>query len=359
MAKAKPTGKRQPTKQAPSPKRATAKRGNDPLVYPRFAELAAELKAGRLPVEGTARDHPWNWSGLRDPHDAKVPPELVPFIESPSIATLKDVLTAHPRLYWHPLVIHQVAYLVMLTGDPSTWGKLDWRQDDYGGPPREVARVYEVLKELLEAHAKHLVDHQRIKWERLQRKPGQRPPFKNPHPPGDSRDNFIGRGRLADYWKELHADFSARLAAKPERKLGGKVSTKTRERLAKLATDVLGGKHWRWSGLYQAYYTEEPPADYGKWPLGERWGWDLRHLTYRWNVDLRPAIDQLFDRPKQRAVIRQERLSGALACAVLAALLDETPTNIRTAVDNYLRPRRRKAKGRGQQKTTRRPKATR
>ena len=116
-AKPRPATKRKPTKRPSSRRRATPNRVADLLVHPKFHELAANIRSGKVKLDETERSQRTKWS------DSLIPGELMPFIEAPSIATLCSVLRAHPALYWHPLVGHQVQYLRWVMLEPRAWSE--------------------------------------------------------------------------------------------------------------------------------------------------------------------------------------------------------------------------------------------
>lgn len=76
----------------------------DPLIEPQVAELTAFLRREKLTPNDRAKLCPPKWP--------RVPDELLPYVESASLSTLAEVLKAHPRLFWHPLVEGQVWHLV-------------------------------------------------------------------------------------------------------------------------------------------------------------------------------------------------------------------------------------------------------
>lgn len=82
---------------------AATKPARDPLIHPYFFKLASAAKAGKLTKESMAKPVP--------SHRACIPPEFLPFVTSPTIVVLADLLKECPRLWWHPLVRKQVYHL--------------------------------------------------------------------------------------------------------------------------------------------------------------------------------------------------------------------------------------------------------
>jgi hypothetical protein len=93
---------------------------SDPLIHPRISQIAALVQSGKATPEDLAKPYTIPWQ--------RVPVSLLPFIQSPSLATLTQVLTSRPLLYGHPLVFHQIAYLLRLGWDESEWDRLGWER---------------------------------------------------------------------------------------------------------------------------------------------------------------------------------------------------------------------------------------
>jgi hypothetical protein len=80
-----------------------------PFIPPKISLIAALVQSGKATAEDLAKPHT-----VQEP---RVPPALLPFVQSSHLATLVEVLTSHPRLYWHWLVRRQIAYLLQLCWD--------------------------------------------------------------------------------------------------------------------------------------------------------------------------------------------------------------------------------------------------
>ena len=83
----------------------------DAFISPWISQVAALFTSGRLTPEEMAKPYMAQWPRL--------PPELLPFVQSLNLSTLAQVLKAHPMLYWHPLVSRQIAYLQRLRHDEA------------------------------------------------------------------------------------------------------------------------------------------------------------------------------------------------------------------------------------------------
>src|SRR5262245_42904614 len=120
----------QPQSHPPTSDRATP----DGLISPFVQKLAHILATQAVTAEDRAKPVPGTW--------ARIPDQLLPFLESPSVTSLAGVLREHPALYWHPIVYRQVIYLARLRWNEEEWRRLGWEQewDEYGSPeaPKEV-----------------------------------------------------------------------------------------------------------------------------------------------------------------------------------------------------------------------------
>lgn len=168
-------------KSAPTP--SPPEPSPDPLVEPSILKVAELLRSGRLTAEEMSK--PITGTGW-----ARVPPELGPFLESPTLPKLAEILRTSPGLYWHPLVKRQVTYLHQLRRDENEWQRLGWEpkwEDTYGiqRPPEQVAAVSEALLNLVGAHAGGFFPHRRIVWKDKAGKPGRKGKLSNPHPTGE------------------------------------------------------------------------------------------------------------------------------------------------------------------------------
>ncbi len=125
----------------------------DALIDPLISQLSALVQSGRATPENLAEPYPvpWPW----------VPPELLPFIQSPSLATFVEVLNASSTLFGHPLVQRQIGHLLQLSRDESAWHQLGWapQYDAEGmdGPPVEVEGIDTCLQQVIEAYARALL----------------------------------------------------------------------------------------------------------------------------------------------------------------------------------------------------------
>jgi len=135
----------------------------DALIEPSLLKIAALLKAGKLPPEEQAKPLTQKWS-------ARLPPELLPFMQSLSLAKLADALKEFPLLYWHPLVQRQLLHMLKHRHEL----KAEVLASD--GAQDAVAAVTEGLKTLLESHAAAFLAYERITWQR-RRRAGRPPAF--------------------------------------------------------------------------------------------------------------------------------------------------------------------------------------
>ena len=108
------------------------------LIAPWVSQVAALVASGRLTPEEMAKPYMAQWRRL--------PPALLPFVQSLKLSTLAEILQAHPSLYWHPLVSRQITYLQRLRHDEAEWQRLGWETqwDEEEGterPPKEVRGV--------------------------------------------------------------------------------------------------------------------------------------------------------------------------------------------------------------------------
>lgn len=233
----------------------------DPLIAPRISTLSAQLKAGKLTPEDQARSYAGIWP--------LVPKGLRPFIESPSLEKLAEVLKAHPRLYWHPLVARQMFHLFRLTWDQEEWRRLGWKLqcDEYGRdlPPNEVDEIDLRLRNLVQGHGEALIGG-RIKWEKMcgrKRGPKSGSGISNPYPPPIPWDEWENGQRI--HPATLERDFCAlRLAFEKElKRLKGKATgiasseqvdiKKRRNRYRRRVLEVIKQSDIEWSGLrYQS-----------------------------------------------------------------------------------------------------------
>ena len=130
----------------------------------------------------------------------RVPDQLLLFMQSPRLSTLRSILTSHPWLYCHPIVVRQLRYLRRLTRDEQEWERLGWEEQwdrDYGFslPPKEASEAEAALKQLVESHVRGLGVGNRIEWQSTRRKPGPKGTFKNPYPAGAPGDEWVSGTR--------------------------------------------------------------------------------------------------------------------------------------------------------------------
>ena len=181
----------------------------DAFIAPWISQVAALFTSGRLTPEEMAKPYMAQWPRL--------PPELLPFVQSLNLSTLAQVLKAHPMLYWHPLVSRQIAYLQRLRHDEAEWQRLGWKpqwDEEYGTerPPKEVRGVARQLAQLVEAHVSGMFPGRRIIWKAEPKQRGRKSGFSNPHPTGPW-DEWLEADRLEQDFRQLHALFKARLDA--------------------------------------------------------------------------------------------------------------------------------------------------
>jgi hypothetical protein len=301
----------------------------DPLIAPRIAALSAQLKAGKLTPEGRAKPYPISLS--------YVPDALLPFIESPSLPNLIEVLRKHPRLYWHPLVAQQVWHLVRLSWDQTEWHKLGWLiqydEDGVPPPPKEAQEAHQELMRLIEAHGGGLV-RRRIIWRKLRKKTGPKGRIKNPYP-AMPWDEWIDPATLARDFGALHKFIKAKLAS------AGGWTDADKESYRNIILEALKESNIEWSSLaYEGPKTDAKPPTTGEEAIGFFTGEDFMEP---WEL----AETVLGDTMRQKlneadSLYQKAGVPASLAYAVLAALLKESPTKIKNAIDNYKYPREKK-----------------
>lgn len=314
----------------------------DPLIEPSILKIADLLKSGRLTPEEMAK--PIAGSGW-----ARVPPELRPFLESPTVQKLAEVVRTFPGLYWHPLVMRQVTYLRGLRHDENEWERLGWEpewDDTYGiqRPPKEVAAVSESLSQLLEAHASGLFPHRRIVWRDKARRPGRKGRLKNPHPTGEPWTQWVEAARLDEDFRHLRSAFKARLK---EAKGKPHWRNKAKEWYRNLCQRVLeeasttAGVGW-WSGWKEYQAEPEPEPTSGPSPAGSLNELLARPVTVvveQWKpLNLDSALDKMGGDTKPVSLTKEGE-AAYLAYAVLGALLAAPPEKIRNTIANYRRSR--------------------
>jgi hypothetical protein len=278
----------------------------------------------------------------------RLPPELLPFVQSLKLSTLAEILKAHPSLYWHPLVFIQITYLGRLRHDEAEWQRLGWEPQwdhEYGTewPPKEVGGVSRQLAQLVEAHVSGMFPGRRIIWKAEPKQRGRKSGFSNPHPTG-SWDEWVEAERLERDFRQLHALLKARLTA------AGR--SKDKQWYQRLAQEVLEESSISWSDLHmytQVAGSADRQAVVGDPPPGaseaELWEYLQRlpvpQVEARWApLDLGNALERLLV-PSKRGRALRDGLPAYLAYAVLGALLAVTPEQIKNALDNFRHPRRR------------------
>ena len=163
----------------------------NPLISPRIIELSRNLTSAQVTSPQDGRS-PSKWEFNR------VPPQLLSFIQTPSLETLTSVLTRHYFFYWHPIVVEQMLHLYCLMHDPEEWKRLGWlvltehmsdTWEPSGSPgmePEKWQRVCSATKALLEAHVTSILPGFRIEWKRKKGKSGPHPLIENPYPVNDA-----------------------------------------------------------------------------------------------------------------------------------------------------------------------------
>jgi len=287
----------------------TAKAGSDPLIAPRVATLAALLRAGKLTPEEQVRWYCGAWP--------RVPKGLLPFIESPRPEKFAEVLKAHPRLYWHPVVARQMLHLLRLIPECGREGS-------------SGASVALHLKALIKAHADGLRLGGVIAWERSPRKSGRKGGVKNPYPamPGDER---IDPTTLARDFEALHGLVKGKLK---ERKGRGGWTERDKEDYRTIALKALRQSGIEWSRLqYEGAKSDTPTGAMGKESLDADC-FTASDFVEPWEsaeVVLSGIIRKKLD--EADTLYKKDGVPACLTYALLAALLDQSPTTIRDALD--------------------------
>jgi hypothetical protein len=180
----------------------------DSLIHPMISKVAALLQSGKATAEDLGKPYAVFWP--------RVPHELLPFIQSPNLATLIEVLTSHPRLYWHPLVFRQIDYLLRLRYDEAEWQRLGWvpqyDEDSYHWPPAKVTVVNQWLERLVEAHVNGLFPDRRLQWTPQPKRRGPKSGIRNPVP-AEGWAEWVDAASLDEDFRELRSAFKTRLIA--------------------------------------------------------------------------------------------------------------------------------------------------
>lgn len=301
---------------------------SDPLIAPRISKLSAQLKAGKLTPEERAKPYPVKLS--------TIPDALLPFIESPRLEKLAEVLKAHPRLYWHPLVARQILHLLRLVSES---GK--------DAPQGGAAVTW--LKALAEAHVNGLRLGKRIKWKAPTEKRGRKNIIENPYP-AMAGDEWIDPATLEREFCALRLAFEEKV-----KQAKGKASSsasskqadikKRRYSYRRLVQEVLKQSDIEWSGLrYQfpesvatsstgaetaeLFWSEEDFADPEPWESLE--------------LKLGANILKTLEAGKGRR-LKRESDEAYLAYVALGALLKAEPKKVRDKIENYRKYLRKKA----------------
>jgi hypothetical protein len=178
----------------------------DPLIHPMISKMAALVQSGKATPEDLAKPFSVKWPGI--------PPELLPFVQSPNLSTLAEVLTSHPRFYWHPLVCCQMLRLLRLRHDEEEWQRLGWGpqydEEGYHWPPAEVTDVNQWLERLVKAHVSGLFPDKWLQWTRQPKRRGRKSSFRNPHP-AEGWGEWIDAASLDDDFRKLQSAFQTRL----------------------------------------------------------------------------------------------------------------------------------------------------
>jgi hypothetical protein len=307
---------------------------SDPLIAPRIAALSAQLRAGKLPPEDRAKPYSGIWP--------RVPDGLLPFIKSPSLEKLAEVLKAHPGLYWHPLIVRQVWQLVRLSWDQTEWDRLGWLiqhdENDVPSPPKEAQEAHQQLMGLIEAHAGGLV-RRRVKWKELSRKTGPKGKTKNPHPamPGDE---WIDSRTLAEDFKAVHDRINVAVdEVKKEKADRGGWTHEDKECYRDSLLRVLKASGIEWSGLaYENPKTpaaEPAPSEEAALYFSDA---DFSELWEFADVVIGDTIRKKLD--EADPLVEKQGIPFSLAYALLAALLEASPVEIKDKIENYRRKKK-------------------
>ena len=283
-----------------------------PLICPSVRRLALELKAGRAATKTMV---------ARYDVTAPLLTALQPFLETLDVGDLVAALARHPRLYWHPLIVKQLAHLIELIRDRET-------------PPDLQHRAGNAMQDLMAAHAVGLLPGFRVKWTPRARPPGPRPGLPNPHPI-DATTRFIDAAQLSVAWRALH-----RAIAK--RRLGAllrdpaKSPSDVQHGVIALASGALNECGPLWSNLRQSHFSRQPPKRFRLLGVARRASWALTHLTERWTVDLTSVVAPLVEGPPS-PLLKKEGAPAFLAYAILAILLETTPESVYRVIHHYWR----------------------
>lgn len=218
------TGKVNPTKKAGSQakKRTTSQRAvnsresnppADPLISPVLTNLSQAYKRKQVTTDEDGQT-PSTW-----PLD-KIPPQLLPFIKSPSLETLAGCLRQDKELYFHPLVRHQVLHLEVLRTDDAEWNRLGWdceldeERSGFQLDPARVTDIARAMKSLIEAHARAMIPGLQIKWHTIMKtgKPSAEG-LTNPYPRSKDPDIVPAHEVYRD-WDELRRGIKTHLTEK-------------------------------------------------------------------------------------------------------------------------------------------------
>jgi hypothetical protein len=287
----------------------------NPIIAPNISTLSAQLKAGKLSPEDRAKPYSGIWP--------RVPDGLLPFIESPSLEKLAEVLKAHPRLYWHPLVARQMIHLLRLSRDPEEW---------------DVAARH--LRALAEAHVNGMRLGKRIGWGALRKKPGPKGGIKNPHP-AMPWDEWIDTATLEREFRTLNKLFRVKL-----KKAGGPFTgliDEVKGRYRQLVLEVLKDSDIEWTALGYSVPKSEGTKPSASDEVEER-SWDRWHdedIVEPWvSLDGATAEALVEKFMEWKKLPSKEGYPARMAFATLSALLNAKPAQIRNAIENYRRKKK-------------------
>ncbi len=318
----------------------------DSLIEPAVRELAEGYRSGR-----TSEDEPI------DVTSQPLPRDLLPFVQSLSLAKLVQILARRPYLYWHPVVSVQLMSLRRLVWDEGEWRRLGWQHQEGDGdgdgefyPPKEVALAYAYLSAVLEAHAHGLFPGRRIKWTAAPRKPGRKLGFTNPSPTEDAKSGQVVIG-VVDYEEQkLRRGFRTRLAELKRRDAETREMYKTR--IQDLVREVLDANRiGEWSALTELV-VKEHTHDNRKVRLGPgtrvRFSICLacipeRRWTKPFSLDDSVISALRSGNARRLGQAGKEGKAAYLAYAVLGNLLNQRPEIVRSRLDRFRRARRRRS----------------
>ena len=289
--------------------------------HPFILPLVLELSKGSRPYQQLN-----DWEESEDPSQwstDRVPPELVPFIESRSLATLEEVLKKSGALYWHPLVRDQIRYLERLAVDHNEWERLGWWHPPSSLTPHEAYEAWNLRRSLVLAHAAAMFPSKIVKLHPHHKRPGPFARINNPYPHnGSGQHPFVQADEIGRNWWVLKERFKQVVDQKP---LPASPTATQKARIKNQMLTALERHCPSWTRLRRwrilNFAGQKNPIQRKPVPV----------------CDLPDAENKIRDMCTNRRYANKEGKPALLAYATLAILLDVKLPTIRDLVTNHRR----------------------